>query len=159
MAPLWKELGKVRPYEHLEEETAVALMRTCGMVDVQVNRLLRQHRLSNASYNILRILRGAGQDGRYCSEIAQHLVTEVPDMTRLLDRLEKMDLLERRRVDKDRRLVRIFITSHGLSLLKELDKPLLQLHQQQFAGLSKAKLKELNALLDEARVSLKEVSA
>lgn len=153
MRSLAEELGKKRPFDLVEEEALLAIVRTGAVLQAQHNRLLRQRDLTHASYNILRILRGAGEGGRCVSEIAAHVVTEVPDMTRLIDRLEKLGLLARRRVDADRRKVRIFVTQEGLALLAGLDRPLRALLRQQFAKMPAADVRALVGLLGEVRES------
>jgi len=113
--------------------------------------LFRSHDLSPTQYNVLRILRGAGADGHTCGDVSARLVTHDPDVTRLLDRLEKRGLIERRRSDKDRRVVRTTISPEGLALLAELDGPVDALHEAQFGHMSEQNLEVLTRLLEEAR--------
>lgn len=113
--------------------------------------LFKSRDLSPALFNVLRILRGAGDEGLTCGEIADRLIQHDPDITRLLDRLEKRTLVERHRSTTDRRVVRTRITSPGLALLAELDAPVDQLHEQQLGHLPEARLAQLQTLLEEAR--------
>ncbi|MBK9119197.1 MAG: winged helix-turn-helix transcriptional regulator [Phycisphaerales bacterium] len=136
MATLAAELGKRRPFDLPEEEAYLSIVRTGVVLQCQHARLFRAYDLTPASYNILRILRGAGAEGRCASEIASQVVTEVPDMTRLVDRLENLGLLERHREDIDRRKIRIRISEKGLTTLAELDAPVRDLLRQQFAGVA-----------------------
>jgi DNA-binding MarR family transcriptional regulator len=151
LTPLAQELGKRNPFPTAAEEAFVAIVRTASILKGQANRLLRSHRLTEPSYNILRILRGAGECGRCGHEIAAQVISEVPDMTRLVDRLEKLGLCERRRVDGDKRLVRIFITAKGLDLLAQLDRSIHDLHTTQFAGICDGELEGLLIQLERVR--------
>lgn len=156
LSGLAKEIGKKTPFAVPAEEAFLNILRTCSVLSAQANRVLREKGLAEPSYNILRILRGAGSEGRCGYEIAQHLVAQVPDMTRLIDRLEKLGLLERRRIDQDRRLVRCFITKDGLKLLKEIDEPLIELHRSQFAKLTRLQIEQINELMVKVRESASE---
>jgi DNA-binding MarR family transcriptional regulator len=77
------------------------------------------------------------------------MISHDPDMTRLLDRMEKRDLITRQRQTDDRRVVKTRITSGGLELLKQLDHPIRELHKKQFAHIANARVKELSDLLEE----------
>jgi DNA-binding MarR family transcriptional regulator len=135
----------------LEEEVFVSFQRAADWLLQGVESLLKLHGLSPAQYNVLRILRGAGSEGLSCREVAERMVTRDPDMTRLLDRLEKQGLLSRERRKDDRRVVTTRITPQGLDLLKRLDQPLHELHRRQLRHIPAAHLKALAGLLDEVR--------
>ena len=111
-----------------------------------VHLLLKQHGLTSPQYNVLRILRGAGQPLK-CAEIAARMWTRDSDITRLLDRLEKRGLVERRRSAGDRRALEIGVTKAGLKLLSGLDQPVERLHQRQFSALSPAQREALSEAL------------
>ncbi|MGH9676476.1 MAG: MarR family winged helix-turn-helix transcriptional regulator, partial [Candidatus Acidiferrum sp.] len=112
---------------------------------------LKSASLTDAQYNVLRILRGAEPQGLACRAIADSMISHDPDMTRLLDRLEKRGLITRERQTDDRRVVKARITSRGLGILKSLDQPVHELHKRQFRHLPAARLKELAGLLEELR--------
>lgn len=135
----------------LEEDVFVSFQRAADWLLQGVERLLKPHGLSPAQYNVLRILRGAGPEGLSCREVAARMVTRDPDMTRLLDRLEKQGLLSRERRKDDRRVVTTRITPQGLDLLQRLDQPLRELHRRQLRHIPAARLKALAGLLDEVR--------
>src|ERR1700693_5988005 len=102
------------------EETAfLDLLRTTDMLSRGLVQVLKTEDLSSTQYNVLRILRGA-PEGLPCGEIANRMITRDPDVTRLLDRLEKRGLISRCRETKDRRTVRVRITEDGLKLLTRL---------------------------------------
>src|ERR1700742_140070 len=115
----------------------------------QVEQLLKANDLTAAQYNTLRILRGAEPEGLACSTIADRMISHDPDMTRLLDRMEKRTLITRERQKDDRRVVKTRITAQGLDLLKSLDQPVHEMHKRQFAHVPGARLKLLIELLDQ----------
>src|SRR5437660_9406904 len=105
-----------------EEEVFLDLLRTTDLPGRRVATVLKPDDLSPTQYNVLRILRGA-PDGLTCGEIASRMITRDPDVTRLLDRLEKRELISRCRESNDRRTVMARITPEGLRLLAGLDEP------------------------------------
>lgn len=113
--------------------------------------LFKPYEMSPALYNVLRVLRGAGEEGLTCGDVGARLVQHDPDVTRLLDRLEKRGLIERRRSTEDRRVVRTSITAAGQALLAELDEPVDALHESQLGHVPEARLKELLAIVEEVR--------
>jgi DNA-binding MarR family transcriptional regulator len=145
------EIGKRKDFENLEQEVFLDLQRTADALMRDVELLLKPAGLSSTQYNVLRILRGAGQDGLPCGEVGQRMITHDPDMTRLLDRLEKRGLIARSRQKADRRVVRASITPAAMHLLAQLDEPVVQLHRGQLSHLGERKLRMLNKLLDAAR--------
>jgi DNA-binding MarR family transcriptional regulator len=134
----------------LEELVFLELLRTTDMLSRGIAQVLKEEELSATQYNVLRILRGA-PDGLACGEIANRMITRDPDVTRLLDRLEKRKLIERGRDPQDRRTVMAKITREGLKLLARLDQPILQMHCVQLRHLGTERLRDLEELLQEAR--------
>lgn len=119
-----KELQQTKPFRHIEEEVFLNIQRTADAMMQELLDVLRPFGLSITQYNVLRILRGAGQAGITCKEIGARMITRDPDITRLLDRLERRSLLTRSRAKEDRRFVSIRVTEAGLTLLKQLDAPI-----------------------------------
>src|SRR5215813_4336071 len=145
---LQHEVKKKRPFDSLEEEAALNIVRTSDQAGIRFARLLREFGLASPTqYNILRILRGEGKPLPIL-EIARRTVTVVPGITGLIDRLEREGLVVRRRCREDRRKIFVEITAKALGVLAQLDEPILQLHQRQLGQLSEAELKELVALLE-----------
>ncbi len=141
-----------RPGKHsasLEAHAFIALQKAADGLAQQVEQLLKANDLTAAQYNTLRILRGSEPEGLPCSSIADRMISHDPDMTRLLDRMEKRTLITRERQKDDRRVVKTRITPQGLELLKTLDQPVHELHKQQFAHVPGARLKLLIELLDQ----------
>jgi MarR family transcriptional regulator, organic hydroperoxide resistance regulator len=132
-----------------EDRAFIALQRAADKLALQAEQLLKSNGLTGAQYNVLRILRGAEPHGLACSSIAERMISHDPDMTRLLDRMEKRRLITRRRQSDDRRVVKTRITSGGLELLKRLDPMVRELHKRQFAHIAAAGVRTLADLLDE----------
>ncbi len=134
----------------LEDQLFVALLKASDSLASQADQLIKANGLTSAQYNVLRILRGAGPEGLPCNTIAERMISRDPDMTRLLDRMEKRDVIARERQKEDRRVVKARITDEGLKLLKKMDAPIRELHKSQFAHMTSARLKTLMDLLTEA---------
>lgn len=126
------------------------LLRTTDLLTRSLVPLLKAEDLSANQYNVLRILRGS-PDGLPCGEIASRMITRDPDITRLLDRLEKRRLISRCRETKDRRMVMARITADGLKLLARLDDPVQEGHRKQLGHLGRERLQALTELLHAAR--------
>ncbi|MGE3819621.1 MAG: MarR family winged helix-turn-helix transcriptional regulator [Isosphaeraceae bacterium] len=147
---LREELKKRLPFATPWEEVLLNLRRTDDQLQAAFARLFKAHGLSDPSYNVLRILRGEGAP-LPCLEIAGRMVTRLPDVTRLIDRLESKGLVQRSRTEEDRRVVLIAITAAGLTLLASLDEPVQSLTRELLGHLSHEELDQLNALLVKAR--------
>lgn len=137
----------------LEEVAFLELCRTADMLSRRLSVLLKSEDLSATQYNVLRILRGA-PDGLPCGEIGNRMITRDPDITRLLDRLEKRNLISRCRETKDRRMVMASITPDGLKLLARMDDPVREMHRSQLGHLGRERLRTLTELLQLSRTEL-----
>src|SRR3984957_9065211 len=133
-----------------EEAAFLDLLRTTDMLSRGLVQVLKVEDLSSTQYNVLRILRCA-PEGLPCGEIADRMITRDPDITRLLDRLEKRALISRCRETKDRRMVMARITPEGLKLLDRLDEPVETAHRKQLGHLGQERLRALKELLYAAR--------
>jgi len=131
--------------------TFLAIVRTAEELQRGFVELFKAHGLTLAQYNVLRILRGAGQEGLTCGDVANSLIRWDPDVTRLLDGLDRRGLVDRGRDPNDRRVVRARITKAGEVLLGTLDEPVDALHHRQLGHVSGKRLAALAALLEEAR--------
>lgn len=157
------EVGKRGPFDTTEQEVLLNLIRTHERLIEHFDRLFREHGLSQPQYNVLRILRGnrqapgapEAQGGAMpIQRIAEQMLTREPDMTRLIDRLERAGLVTRSRCPNDGRVVRTAITDKALDLLALLDEPVLCLHHDLLAHMTPDRLTLLNHLLVEARRGL-----
>ena len=133
-----------------EEAAFLDLLRTTDMLSRGPAQILKTEDLSATQYNVLRILRGA-PEGLACGEIASRMITRDPDVTRLLDRLEKRGLISRSRQARDRRTVMARITPEGLKVLGRLDEPVQTAHRKQLGHLGLERLRELAELLSALR--------
>jgi DNA-binding MarR family transcriptional regulator len=132
-----------------EDRAFIALLKAADALAQEAEQLLKTYGLSGAQYNVLRILRGAGPAGLACSAIGERMISHDPDMTRLLDRMEKRSLITRHRQSDDRRVVKTRITATGLEVLKQLEQPVRELHKRQFRPMAAARVKTLGGLLEE----------
>jgi DNA-binding MarR family transcriptional regulator len=147
---LQRELKKKRPFDSLEQQAVLNIVRTSDRFQNRFLRLFREHGLTPSQYNVLRILRGEGKP-LPCLEIADRMIQVVPAITGLIDRLEQQGLVERERCTEDRRVVYVALTDKARKLLSELDEPVMELHRQLIGHLSAAELAELSRLLEKAR--------
>jgi len=132
----------------LEVQGFLAILQAADHLERGLNETLRMSSLSGHQYNVLRILRSAGEGGLPCQEIGHRMITRAPDITRLLDRLEVRRLVARHRPSTDRRVVTTCITPAGLKSLAKLDAPVRALHARQLSHLGDSRLRSLVANLD-----------
>jgi DNA-binding MarR family transcriptional regulator len=142
-----------KPLSSPEEEAFVVLLRTADQLQWRAVELFKPHGLSPTQYNALRILRGAGTEGLACTEVGERMINRDPDITRLLDRLERRGLIQRSREPKDRRVIKTRITPEGLDLLKSLNRKVAEFHRQLLGHLGRERLEHLVQLLETARAA------
>jgi DNA-binding MarR family transcriptional regulator len=145
------EIKQRKPFACREEELFLNILRTSDQLMRGMAEVLKPADLSATQYNVLRILRGAVPEGLACGEISERMVTRDPDITRLLDRLEKRGLVARSREKADRRVVTARITEAGLDLLKKLDETVTRMHKARLGHLDPKSQEGLIKLLEQAR--------
>jgi DNA-binding MarR family transcriptional regulator len=145
------ELKQTKPFPSKAQEAAVALMRTADVFRRIVGAIVEPNGITSQQYNVLRILRGAGEQGLPTLEIAERMIESTPGITRLIDRLETKKLVARERCLTDRRQVFCRITAPGLALLTSLDRPILDATNTALGNLKKTELASLIDLLDRTR--------
>ena len=156
---LAEEIKKHLPFDSPAEEAYLNLARTYAQLTGPSDSLFKRHSISPAKYNILRILRGAARMGEGCKaglpslEVAQRMITRLPDITRLVDGLESAGLVSRTRCKEDRRIVYVGITRKGQDLLDRIDKPVNDMVHGLLKHMSNQDLADLNRLLVKARKS------
>lgn len=150
---LQTELKQNLPFRSPEQEAYLALLRTTDALQTSVEAKLNEFGLTGTQYNALRILRGAEPEGLPCSEIGERMITHDPDVTRLLNRLEKRGLVKRARAKTDRRVIYGRITAAGLRLLREMDKPIEQHGREVLKHVGQESLRQLIELLELVRGS------
>ena len=148
---LQAELKQTRPFKTNEEEASLSIARTAAILDHSTSQALRPHGVTPTQYNVLRILRGAGAAGLCRQAVGERLVRQVPDVTRLLDRLEDGGLIERTRGGADRRYVATCITHRGLELLAAIDKEISAIHHAQLGHVDRKSLRLLIDVLAKVR--------
>jgi DNA-binding MarR family transcriptional regulator len=144
-------LKQNRPFVSLEQEVYLSILRTASELSHAVDQFFRPFDITPSQYNVLRILRGAGTDGLCRNEISERMVTATPDMTRLLDRMEKAGWVTRERAEEDRRQVSTHITKPGMELLARLETPTRDFVTRLFAGAAVSDLKTVVKVNDQIR--------
>jgi DNA-binding MarR family transcriptional regulator len=133
---LLEEIKQTRPFARASDEALVSIMRTASILEHGSNELLREIGITTTQYNVLRILRGAGTAGLCGKEIAERLVSRVPDVSRLLDRMEETGLLRKKRDAIDRRHVTARLTAKGKRVLDEATPKLAEFGRERVEKLS-----------------------
>lgn len=151
MSPLQKEIRQGKPFRSRGQEVVVALIRTADLVRRVVGRVLEPYDITVQQYNVLRILRGAGEQGLPTLEIGERMVEHAPGITRLLDRLEVKGLVRRQRCPEDRRQVLCWLTPAGAELVERLDEPVDSADAEAVAMLPPEEQERLLRLLDAVR--------
>jgi DNA-binding MarR family transcriptional regulator len=151
MASLKQEIAQERPFSSTEEEAFLNLLRTSDCLHRAFQRRSRRWGVTSTQYNVLRILRGAHPQGLTCSAIGDRMITEVPDITRLLARMKVLKLVRQQRDKRDRRVVWTHITMSGLALLRQMDPEIQQTPRDLLGHLGESELGELIWLLERAR--------
>jgi DNA-binding MarR family transcriptional regulator len=148
---LQHEIRQTRPFTSAEQEAHLSVVRTAGLLSDAMDQVLRPAGITGAQYNVLRILRGAEPAGLCRNEVRDRMLTRMPDMTRLLDRMEAAGLVRRTRNAEDRRMVGTHITEKGMALLDSLDSAVTAEHQRQLGHLGPERLRSLIELLAAVR--------
>lgn len=154
---LQQELKQSKPFDTPADEALVALMRTAALVRRAIARRVEPYGISIAQYNVLRILRGAGETGLPTLAVRDRLIEEAPGITRVMDKLEEAGHVARRRAPGDRRVVHCVITEQGLRLLTAMDTLVKETARLISAGLPAERDQQaLIALLSDVRAGLDE---
>ena len=140
---LQAEIKQSKPFPRRSSEALLGVLRTAALLEHRINEILRPYGITDLQYNVLRILRGARPDGLCGRDISERLVSQVPDVSRLLDRMESVQLLRRERDDTDRRHVTARITPKGLRLLDETTPKLDEYEQKRFGDFDAERLQQI----------------
>jgi DNA-binding MarR family transcriptional regulator len=143
-----QRLRQKRPMGSLGEEAVVNVLLAASWVNERVDRTLEEAGISHAQYNVLRILRGAQPDGLPRREISCRMIDRAPDVTRLIDRLERRRLVARGRDAEDARRSMARITSGGLALLDRATEAVETVSAEVARRLAPADLRELSRLCE-----------
>ncbi len=148
---IYIELKQSKPPATPQHAAQLSIIRTGTMLQDAFERALKPHDITATQFNVLRILRGAGSDGLCRNEIGERMISRMPDMTRLLDRLEDAGYIKRERSDEDRRQVRTRLTEEGHRLLERTDADVESEQKRPFAGMDETELGTLIELLAKVR--------
>ncbi len=151
MKSLKASIKQSKPFQSIKEELLLTLVRTAADIEHQMMQDFRPYGLTTTQYNVLRILRGAGADGLCRHEVSDRLVRQVPDVTRLLDRMEDAGLIVRERGSEDRRFVSTRLTPQGLALVNKLDAEIAEMQNRYVGHLNDKQMRTLLGLLEELR--------
>ncbi len=140
---LAREIKQTRSFPSLEGEAGLNILRTSEVLYDRLNTGLKKLDLTFTQYNVLRILRGAGVEGVSCSQLAERMIVHDPDITRLLDRIEKRGYVERKRSEQDRRILTVTLSAAGLKQLQAADRPVREVMESSLRKLGKDALSNL----------------
>ncbi len=148
---LQAEIKQSKPFPSPRSEALLGILRTAAVIDHHLGEALKPYKITTTQYNLLRILRGAGKKGLCGREVAERLISRVPDVSRLLDRTEEAKLIRRERDPVDRRQVTARITDKGLALLGRVTPELEAVERQRFGRIDPTVLQGLIAALNDVR--------
>lgn len=151
--PLQREIRQRKPFATTAQECVVALIRTTDLVQRRSAPVVEAAGITLQQFNVLRILRGGGDEGLPTLDVADRMIEQTPGVTRLLDRLEAKGLVRRQRCEKDRRQHLCWITEKGRDVLAALDQPILASAEENLKGLSDADRQKLLKLLSAVRAA------
>ena len=154
MTTLKEELKTSADFASIQQEAYLSLLVTVDRIYRRHADFMAEYGVSPKQYNILRILRGAGNAGLPVMEIGRRMVEKSPDISRITTRLIDMKLVNRRRQRNDRRVVKVTISAKGLKLLEKMDEPIGKQIDHLLSGMKKGELQSLIELLDKARDSV-----
>jgi DNA-binding MarR family transcriptional regulator len=148
---LQDEIKQTKPFARKTAEALLAVLRTATVLEHAQNEALRPHGITSTQYNVLRILQGAGDDGMCGREVAERLISRVPDVSRLLDRMEEMELVTRERDPEDRRHVTARISAKGRGIVVEATPSLEVIERASFRDMEPGLVVSLVKALDTIR--------
>jgi DNA-binding MarR family transcriptional regulator len=158
MGSIRDEIKQSRPFASAADEAVVTLLRTADRVRAALAQVVEAHGITLQQYNVLRILRGAGEEGLPTLDIAARMIEHNPGITRLLDRLEARKLVRRVRCPEDRRQVLCHATAAARRLLARLEVPVAEAGRRTLAPLDPARAADLIRLLDTVRATTSPVT-
>lgn len=144
MARTLHDRVKQKEFESARQEAVINLLVTAGHYRQKLNDICRNYGITHDQYNVLRILKGVHPKGHPRNEIIDRMIERMPDVTRLLDRLQKQDLVFRTKSEKDGRLSIAKISEKGISLLEQMDTEFSQVSESFTKGISEEELKHFS---------------
>jgi DNA-binding MarR family transcriptional regulator len=153
MGRLQDELQQKKPFQSAGQEAVLGLLRTADLVRRLIAEVIEPHGITAQQFNVLRILRGAGDQGLPTLQVSERMIEQTPGVTRLLDRLEEKGLVRRQRCPHDRRQHLCWISPRGLTLLEKIDLYTPEAHERILKGITNADRVALIRLLDAIRAA------
>jgi DNA-binding MarR family transcriptional regulator len=150
---LSEEIGRNRPFDSLEQELFLNLIRTSEWLQGEFAKVFKAYGITQPQFNVLKILEVEDAYGIPIQKIAKRMTTKSSDVTRLVDRLERTGMVERFRSEKDRRVIFVRLTEAGKDMVESLAQPLVEAHKATKRHLDPKELEFLNKLLFELRHS------
>jgi DNA-binding MarR family transcriptional regulator len=150
---IYEEIKQNKPEHHPGQVAVITIFRTADVLHHAIGRSLAAFGVSNEQYNVLRILRGAGESGLPTLDISSRMLSRSPNITRLLDRLIAKKHVRRSRPKEDRRVVIVSITAQGLELLEHLDSVVDRVFDN-FPETTKAEMQTVLDVLDRIRAQM-----
>jgi DNA-binding MarR family transcriptional regulator len=151
-----EDFGLNDKYDNLSEVLFGNILRTADAIHHSLEAFLAPSDVSLAQYNVLRSIRERGANGAEIGLLATEMINRQPDMTRLIDRMVQKGLVARYDDPKDRRKALVRLTTKGLKIANVHELPLVKLHDENFAVLSRAEKKQLKGLLFKVRSQMLE---
>jgi DNA-binding MarR family transcriptional regulator len=155
---IYDNSAQARMSRSLEQEALLTLLRSADLAKNRFSELFEDAGITFQQYNVLRILRGAGEKGLPTLEVGERMIERTPGVTRIIDRLEAKGLVERERGVKDRRRVWCKVSAEGLALLDRLDGPVSRTDVSIFEGMPHSELRLLTQTLERLRSRLSAVA-
>lgn len=146
------KLIKQETFTSLAQETILNVMVTNSWLVGELSAAMGEFGITPVQYNVLRILRGSHPARMTCSQIGERMLDRTPDVTRMLDRLERSGLIERARAEHDRRVVEVGISKKGRELLDRMDDDIAGAQHRLTRHLSESEQRTLCELLEKLRI-------
>ena len=147
------DLIKQERFKSPDQEALFNVLVTGSWILNELAGTMVPHGVTPAQYNVLRILRGSHPEPLTCSALGQRLLDRTPDVTRLLNRLNRHDLIHRARAEHDRRVVQVGITEAGLALLDRMHDDIEAAEHRLIGHLSSSEHQHLSRLLEGMRAN------
>lgn len=147
---LEEDIQQGKGFKSERHKALVNILFTEAWLRSRMSEILKPFKLTGQQYNVLRILRGSYPKPISTRCIRSRMLDKMSDASRIVDRLFKKELVERKACSSDKRLVDVVITDKGLKLLEQIDEPLDSLGDA-FGLITEQEAQALNETLDKLR--------
>lgn len=152
---LAKEIRMKNEIESVRHEALLNIVRTASFIGKISNIFFSKHRLTEAQYNVLIVLKLEGV-ALTQMEIGQRLLTSRANVTSLIDKLEKKRYVRREEVENDRRIYKINLTEKGKRLLDKVERAYVDKVEEIMSCINEAECRTINRSLEKLRESLRQ---